>query len=164
NRERGRELEFEEILGYHREQAYQYRTEIGVIDQKALDIAAQAAAKLGSAGRRASARGDATAAASLLSRAARVLPADSPARVEFLTEAAEASIEAGGFDAARAAIEEASTAAARLADARLEARAAMMAYLHSLASTGSAGELETTTSGLRSMIEVLERSGDLAGL
>jgi len=164
NKERGRELEFEEILGYHLEQAYQYRTELGVIDQKALDIAAQAAAKLGSAGRRASSRGDATAAASLLNRAAKVLPDDSSARVEFLAEAAEASIEAGGFDAARVAIEEASAAAAALRDDRLQARTAMMGYLHSLASTGSAGELERTTRGLRSMIEVLERSGDLAGL
>ena len=32
NRERGRELEFEEILGYHLEQAYRYRSELGVID------------------------------------------------------------------------------------------------------------------------------------
>src|SRR5262249_52038941 len=32
NRERGRELEFEEILGYHLEQAYQYRTDLGVVD------------------------------------------------------------------------------------------------------------------------------------
>jgi tetratricopeptide (TPR) repeat protein len=164
NRERGRELEFEEILGYHLEQAYRYRSELGVIDQAALDIAAQAATKLGSAGRRASSRGDATAAASLLNRAARVLPEDSPARVEFLTEAAEASIEGGSFDAARTAIDEAAAAAAALGDARLEARAAMMGYLHSLASTGTAGDLETTTAGLRSMIDVLERSGDLAGL
>ena len=29
NRERGREIEFEEILGYHLEQAYRYRTELG---------------------------------------------------------------------------------------------------------------------------------------
>jgi hypothetical protein len=28
NRERGREIEFEEILGYHLEQAYRYRTEL----------------------------------------------------------------------------------------------------------------------------------------
>ena len=93
-----------------------------------------------------------------------MLPSDSPARIEFLTEAAEASIEAGSFDAARTAIDEASAAAAGLGDARLQARAAMMGYLHSLASTGSAGELETTTSGLREMIEVLEHAGDLPGL
>jgi len=164
NRERGRELEFEEILGYHLEQAFQYRAELGVLDEKALSLAAQASAKLGSAGRRASGRGDATAAASLLNRAARVLPEDSPTRVEFLAEAAEASIEGGNFDAARTTIDEAAAAAASLGDARLEARAAMMGYLHSLASTGSAGDLETTTSGLRSMIEVLEGAGDLAGL
>src|SRR3990172_6607096 len=32
NRERGRELEFEEILGYHLEQAYGYRTGLGISD------------------------------------------------------------------------------------------------------------------------------------
>ena len=32
NRERGRELEFEEILGYHLEQAYRYRVELGPLD------------------------------------------------------------------------------------------------------------------------------------
>ncbi len=32
NRERGREQEFEEILGYHLEQAYRYRRELGQVD------------------------------------------------------------------------------------------------------------------------------------
>ncbi|HYL40457.1 MAG TPA: adenylate/guanylate cyclase domain-containing protein, partial [Candidatus Binatus sp.] len=35
NRERGRETEFEEILGYHLEQAYRYRTELGLLDDTA---------------------------------------------------------------------------------------------------------------------------------
>ncbi len=35
NRERGRELEFEEILGYHLEQAYRYRLDLGAIDDTA---------------------------------------------------------------------------------------------------------------------------------
>jgi class 3 adenylate cyclase/tetratricopeptide (TPR) repeat protein len=164
NKERGRELEFEEILGYHLEQAYRYRSELGVIDEVALGIAAQAAAKLGSAGRRASGRGDVTAAAGLLYRAAVVLPADSPERVELLTEFAEASVEQGRFDVALKAIDEATTSARRLEDPRLEARAALMGYLHSLASTGSAGELEATVAGLHSMIEVLEQFGDFGGL
>jgi class 3 adenylate cyclase/tetratricopeptide (TPR) repeat protein len=161
NRERGRELEFEEILGYHLEQAYQYRTDLGVIDEAALRIAGQAAAKLGSAGRRSAGRGDAAAAASLLNRAAAVLPADSPERVELLTEFAEASIEQGQFDAARRGIDEAAASARRLEDPRLEARAGLMGYLHSLASTGSAGELDATVRGLRSMIDVFEQTGDL---
>ena len=38
NRERGRETEFEEILGYHLEQAYRYRTELGVIDDEARGV------------------------------------------------------------------------------------------------------------------------------
>ena len=161
NRERGRELEFEEILGYHLEQAYRYRSELGVIDESALRLAAQAASKLGSAGRRAAGRGDAAAAASLLNRAAVVLPADSPDRVELLTEFAEASIEQGQFDAARRAIDEAGGSASKLEDPRLEARANLMGYLLGLASTGSAGELDATVRGLHSMIDVFEQSGDL---
>ncbi|HEX4897173.1 MAG TPA: adenylate/guanylate cyclase domain-containing protein, partial [Candidatus Limnocylindrales bacterium] len=57
NRERGRETEFEEILGYHLEQAYRYRTELGVIDDEARAVGERAAIKLASAGRRALARG-----------------------------------------------------------------------------------------------------------
>ena len=135
-----------------------------MIDESAREIGTRAAEKLGSAGRRAYGRGDATAAASLLNRAARVLPADAPARTELLTEFAEASVEQGRFDVAREAIDEATTSARELGDARLEARAALMGYLHSLASTGSAGDLDTTVGGLHSMIEVFERFGDLGGL
>jgi class 3 adenylate cyclase/tetratricopeptide (TPR) repeat protein len=164
NKERGRELEFEEILGYHLEQAYQYRTDLGVIDETAREIALRAAEKLSSAGRRAFGRGDAAAAASLLHRAAVMLPRDAVARTELLIEFAEASIEQGRFDSAREAIEEAATAARAAGDARLEARAAFGGYLQSLASTGSVGDLETTVGGIHSMIGVFEGAGDPAGL
>ena len=49
NRERGRELEFEEILGYHLEQAYRYRVELGSVDD-AGGIGERAAIKLSSRG------------------------------------------------------------------------------------------------------------------
>jgi class 3 adenylate cyclase/tetratricopeptide (TPR) repeat protein len=164
NKERGRELEFEEILGYHLEQAYQYRTDLGVIDETAREIALRAAEKLSSAGRRAFGRGDAAAAASLLHRAAVMLPREAVARTELLIEFAEASIEQGRFDSAREAIEEAATAARAAGDARLEARAAFAGYLQSLASTGSVGDLQTTVGGIHSMIGVFEGAGDPAGL
>ena len=90
NRERGRELEFEEILGYHLEQAYRYRAELGAIDAMSNDLGGRAAAKLGSAGRRAFGRGDAPAASNLLRRATLVLPQRDTARIELLTELAEA--------------------------------------------------------------------------
>ena len=75
NRERGREQEFEEILGFHLEQAYRYRTELGPLDDAGRDLARRAATKLGAAGRRAFARGDLPAAINLLRRAGALLPA-----------------------------------------------------------------------------------------
>ena len=63
--------EFEEILGYHLEQACRYREELGSADDA---LAARAGAHLAAAGRRAFARGDMPAATNLLERAA-ALPA-----------------------------------------------------------------------------------------
>jgi class 3 adenylate cyclase/tetratricopeptide (TPR) repeat protein len=63
--------EFEEILGYHLEQACRYREELGSAEG---ELAARAGAHLAAAGRRAFARGDMPAATNLLERAA-ALPA-----------------------------------------------------------------------------------------
>jgi class 3 adenylate cyclase/tetratricopeptide (TPR) repeat protein len=164
NKERGRELEFEEILGYHLEQAYRYRTEIGVIDETAREIALRAAEKLSSAGRRAFGRGDAAAAASLLHRAAVVLPDGSPARIELLAEYAEASIEQGEFEAARRALDEARAAARAAEELRLEARADLVAYLLRLGSTGSVGELEDAVAGIKTIADILESAADSSGV
>jgi class 3 adenylate cyclase/tetratricopeptide (TPR) repeat protein len=58
-------VEFEEIVGYHLEQAHGYRAELGGADA---GLAARAAARLAAAGRRALWRGDERAAANLLER------------------------------------------------------------------------------------------------
>src|SRR5207237_4408962 len=63
----GRATEFEEILGYHFEQAYRYRAELGLADG---NLAARAGRLLASAGRRALGRSDMAAAEGLLTRAA----------------------------------------------------------------------------------------------
>ena len=86
NRRQGRSQEFEEILGYHLEQAYRYLTELGRVDDHALSIGARAAEKLASAGRRAFSRGDMHAAANLLRRAACSPPALEPAHLELLPD------------------------------------------------------------------------------
>jgi predicted ATPase/class 3 adenylate cyclase len=69
-----RSREYEELLGYHLEQACRYRRELAPADEQALALARQAAARLASAGRRAQTRGDSPAAAALLSRAVALLP------------------------------------------------------------------------------------------
>jgi len=51
-------VEFDEIVGYHLEQAYRYRRELGSVDEKARRLAADAASHLDRAGRRAMDRGD----------------------------------------------------------------------------------------------------------
>jgi class 3 adenylate cyclase/tetratricopeptide (TPR) repeat protein len=66
-------LELDEILGYHLEQAYHYRAELGMPDDGML--AASARTRLTAAGRRAKLRQDNPAAVSLLERAAALMPA-----------------------------------------------------------------------------------------
>ena len=62
--------EFEEIVGYHLEQAYRLLGELGTLDSDAEELAVRGAERLESAGRRALARSDHTGAVSLLERAA----------------------------------------------------------------------------------------------
>jgi class 3 adenylate cyclase/tetratricopeptide (TPR) repeat protein len=68
--------EYEEIVGYHLEQAHRYLTELGPVDQHGRALAQRAALHLRWSGRRASARGDIGAAALLLKRALELLPGD----------------------------------------------------------------------------------------
>jgi class 3 adenylate cyclase/tetratricopeptide (TPR) repeat protein len=68
--------ELDEIAGYHLEQAYRYRRELGPAEEKGCRLAADAAAHLDTAGRRAMDRGDTAAAVNLLERAEALLPPD----------------------------------------------------------------------------------------
>jgi class 3 adenylate cyclase/tetratricopeptide (TPR) repeat protein len=67
-------VELDEIAGYHLEQAYRYRTELGPADGTARLLAAQGAGHLQAAGRRALDRGDLAAAVNMLERAEALLP------------------------------------------------------------------------------------------
>ena len=93
NRERGREQEFEEIHGYHLEQAYRYRTELGPARRRGSRDrrARRDQARPTPAGAPPS-RGDMPASVSLLKRAAAVLPTESPARLGILFDLGEAMI------------------------------------------------------------------------
>jgi predicted ATPase len=68
-----RVAEFEEIIGYHLEQSFRYRSELGPVDAHARSLGDRAARHLGVAGARAIDRGDMPAAASMLQRAAVLL-------------------------------------------------------------------------------------------
>jgi len=69
---------FEEIVGYHLEQAYVHRRELGVLDAHGRSLALRAGERLVSAGRRAYGRFDITAAENLWSRATALVPRDHP--------------------------------------------------------------------------------------
>ncbi|MGA7989776.1 MAG: adenylate/guanylate cyclase domain-containing protein [Candidatus Dormiibacterota bacterium] len=73
--QRGHDLEeLDEIAGYHLEQAFRYRTELGPIDDQTRALGEAAAVHLEAAGRRALDRGDTTAAVNLFDRSEALRP------------------------------------------------------------------------------------------
>src|SRR5206468_12377093 len=84
----------EEIIGYHLEQAYRYRTELGPPDAQAQALAERAGAVLADAGERADARGDVSATVDLLGRAVELL-SDAPRRRRLLARLGDRVYEGG---------------------------------------------------------------------
>jgi class 3 adenylate cyclase/tetratricopeptide (TPR) repeat protein len=155
-------VEVEEILGYHLEQAFRYRSELGPVDEHGLGLAQRAGERLTSAGRRASARGDAVAAASLLGRAASLLPGDASGREDVLAELGASLVLAGEFQRADAALAEAMQAGAAAGNRRTELHAQLeRAFLRALTDPGSGDELRQVT---EEVIPQLEELRDDLGL
>ena len=110
--------EFEEIVGYHLEQAFQYRVALGPRDSRAASLAARASERLEAAGRRALVRSDLPAAIGLLERVSRLLPTDDPRRIALLAELGAALIERGRLAEAGRVLDEAERLAAAANDQR----------------------------------------------
>jgi tetratricopeptide (TPR) repeat protein len=156
--------EYEEILGYHLEQAYRYLGELGPLDEHGLGVGADAARRLSSAGRRAMRRGDAAAAANLLERAAALLPELDPGRIELLPDLGETLVQLGRFAEADAVLRDASDAAVAASEVRLQARASLVRLLVRLR-TGDADEwADAAVAEVDDAIEVFEEAGDHAGV
>src|SRR5439155_4118384 len=112
--ERGADLvERDEIVGYHLEQAYRYRAELG---ETQAELGVRAAERLGEAGRRA--LGPASAKA-LLARAVSLMPVDDRRRVELSTMLGVALVDSAELLEAERVLEEASRGAAAVGDERL---------------------------------------------
>ena len=114
--------EYEEILGYHLEQAHQYLAQLGAIDERGRALAGRAATHLTSAGRRSHARGDMPATARLLSRAIELLPDDAPERCELLLLTGAALTHSGEFERSDAMLSDAIEASRRAGEQGLESR------------------------------------------
>jgi predicted ATPase/class 3 adenylate cyclase len=155
--------EFEEIVGYHLEQAFQHRVAIGSLDSRATSLAARASARLESAGRLALTRSDLSAAIALLERVSRLLPTGDPRRIELLVELGAALIERGRLAEAAPAIDEAERLAAAANDQRLMSHVLIQRqFLRSL--HGEEGGLEEAARAATMAVPVFERFGDDLGL
>jgi class 3 adenylate cyclase/tetratricopeptide (TPR) repeat protein len=165
NADRGRALEFQEILGYHLEQAHRYLSELGPMDESGIAIGVDAASRLGAAGRRAFARSDMAAAANLLRRATALLAAQNPQRWALLPELGEALMELGEFVEAKAVLGEAIASAERAGDERIKVSASLVAMCVRMYS-GEPGEWSAEAQRVAEvaipMLEHLDAHGELA--
>jgi ATP/maltotriose-dependent transcriptional regulator MalT len=159
NADRDRALEFEEILGYHLEQAHRYFGELGPLDDNGLAIGRDASNRLARAARRAFDRGDVHAASNLYRRACALLPHHGTERLALLPTLGEVLMELGDFDAARRTLDEATAQAGRDGHAGIEAHSRVMRMLVRLYS-GEPGNWGTEAQQLaQACMPILEREG-----
>jgi class 3 adenylate cyclase len=112
----------DELVGYHLEQGYRYRTDLGPTDDAVREIGRTAGERLGAAGIQAWKRADTPAAVNLLGRAT-ALPLDRERAADLLCELANAAITTGDGERGRAALEQALELAAKASSRRVELRA-----------------------------------------
>ena len=153
--------ERDEIIGYHLEQAYRYRTELAPVDDEARELALRAGERLAAAARKAVRRSDVTATIGLTERALALLPDRHPLRGRLLSELGYSYRELGDLEAAQDSFEKGLVAARetgdRAAAALIEARMAALASMRG-------GTMDGALVVLRSRAEELEQLGDQEGL
>src|SRR5262249_18268833 len=149
----------DEIVGYHLEQAYFARSELGQPDEDLQRLAGRAAGVLASAGRRALGRDDVPAGISLLERGAALLVADQDRPAEILVELGLARRTGGQLEGADSAF----AAAGEAPSERLRWRATLeRSSLRSYVDTRvHADELLRIAN---QAIDVFEATGDELGL
>lgn len=158
-----RSAEYDEIVGYHLEQAHRYLTQMGVVTGGRGDLASRAAERLAEGGRRALARQDAAAAVKLLTRAADLVTSDRATRLTVLPDLGRALFESGIYGPAVEAFEE----AVRLGEALGDERAATVARVFServKIHRDPQVNAEAVLPVAEEAVVVLERLGDHYGL
>ncbi|HEX7254519.1 MAG TPA: adenylate/guanylate cyclase domain-containing protein [Gaiellaceae bacterium] len=150
----------DEIVGYHLEQAFRYRQELGPVDAT---LATRAGERLGRAGRRAIGRGDVPAAVNLLTRAAALLPDSHDERREILPILGSALMRTGDFGRAERVLDEALESARAAGDRRLELRTLIEREFFR-AFTRPEEPVEDIVAVADSAIPLLEELGDDIGL
>ena len=158
----GRLAEYQEIVGYHLEQAHGYRVQLGPVDGEYEDAALRGAGHLAAAGRRALARGDLPAAVGLLDRATALLPPEATGRAGLLAALGSALTEQGEFGRAAAVFEGAAKAAESAGDE--DQSYTSLTRLHLFFFTDPAGVSEATQREVERLIPLFEARDDHLGL
>jgi tetratricopeptide (TPR) repeat protein len=153
-------FERDEILGYHLEQSYRLRAELGSADAR---LAARAGAHLVPAGEAALGRADFAAAKGLFGRAIDLVEESDPLRLAALLALPQALVRLGELEQAELVLRSAIADAQSAGNVPAEARARLQldsvrARIHPEVST------EEVLRGALEMAAVLERAGDRAGL
>jgi class 3 adenylate cyclase/tetratricopeptide (TPR) repeat protein len=162
--ERGPDLvELDEVLGYHLEQSYRYRHELGSTGEHESDLAARSRRHLWTAGRRAMEWNDFTAATNLLERAA-ALDRDERPNPLFEIELGWARFNVGRADDGLEGIQRARTRARSAGDRVAAAQLALEAGSFEVGTHATAENAGRLRSLAHESIELFEAAESESGL
>ena len=153
--------EFDEIVGYHLEQAFRYRSELGPLDDRGRELGSRAGARLAAAGDRALARADMPAAAGLLERSLAVLPPEDARRTDLRLGLADALAEID-FEAAEKVLGAVIEDCVAVGDRAHEWRARLMLGFIQIGNQRLSGQEAATLA--EEGLDVLAELGDDVGL
>ena len=156
-------VELDEVVGYHLEQAYRYRAELGPSGDQGRSLANRAAERLAAAGSRAAGRGDLRGAVSLLGRAESLFASDDTRRLAILPALGRALQDRGDWERSRAVLADAVARAQATGDRRVEADARVALANLDMFTDALPGHDEVRAL-LAEPLSVFEELGDEAGL
>ena len=157
----GRLPEFDEIIGYHLEQAARAVLGLGFLDDAARTIRDRAVEQLAVVGHRALARGDMPAASSLLGRAAEIAPQGTQ-KARLMVDLGFAQVQAGELTAADEALAKAMDVAAA-AESRELVEEARIEREFLRAQTEPEGWTDNAAAVAETALAVFEETGDELG-
>ena len=156
-------FELDEILGYHLEQAFRLREELGQMGEPERELATRAGVRLLAAGKAALARADLPAATGLLHRGIDLLSDGDPTRLDALPDLALALVRRGELERADSILRSAIGEARGAGDTRSQARIRLAAN-----SVRARMDPDASVEGeLREALEIatfLEQTGDVSTL
>jgi DNA-binding SARP family transcriptional activator/tetratricopeptide (TPR) repeat protein len=153
-----------EIVGYHLEQAFGYRVELGNVGDQELALAHRAGEHLAAAGQRAFRRGDMPASVNLLGRAAALPTPKGGAGLAALPELGYALFEIGEVEEASAVLADAREMARADGDPRVEWRVTITRPRIEMYKDPGGIDLDALRAETETAIEALAEFGDEAGL